>query len=155
MKASRGPIRPAYAAKDYCCGLLVSLWSVRHSLAGPLRNHLTTCMDGQRGLRSPPSVRNSRRAERELKRKALWWRLYLPRYRQSPGMWVKRKRKEEEKWSETRLEHRTGIEPASPAWKAGILAVVRPMHNGGNKRTRTADPLLVRQMLSQLSYAPK
>ncbi len=28
-------------------------------------------------------------------------------------------------------------------------------HIGGNKRTRTADPLLVRQMLSQLSYAPK
>ena len=28
-------------------------------------------------------------------------------------------------------------------------------HIGGNKRTRTADPLLVRQMFSQLSYAPK
>ena len=27
--------------------------------------------------------------------------------------------------------------------------------NGGNNRARTYDPLLVRQMLSQLSYAPK
>ena len=26
---------------------------------------------------------------------------------------------------------------------------------GGNNRARTYDPLLVRQMLSQLSYAPK
>ena len=26
--------------------------------------------------------------------------------------------------------------------------------NGGNNRARTCDPLLVRQMLSQLSYAP-
>ena len=26
--------------------------------------------------------------------------------------------------------------------------------NGGNNRARTYDPLLVRQMLSQLSYAP-
>ena len=26
---------------------------------------------------------------------------------------------------------------------------------GGNNRARTCDPLLVRQMLSQLSYAPK
>jgi hypothetical protein len=28
------------------------------------------------------------------------------------------------------------------------------MKNGGNNRVRTCDPLLVRQMLSQLSYAP-
>ena len=27
--------------------------------------------------------------------------------------------------------------------------------NGGNNRARTCDPLLVRQMLSQLSYAPQ
>ena len=27
-------------------------------------------------------------------------------------------------------------------------------HNGGNNRARTCDPLLVRQVLSQLSYAP-
>ena len=29
-----------------------------------------------------------------------------------------------------------------------------PHHFGGNNRARTYDPLLVRQMLSQLSYAP-
>ena len=28
------------------------------------------------------------------------------------------------------------------------------IYNGGNNRARTCDPLLVRQMLSQLSYAP-
>ena len=28
------------------------------------------------------------------------------------------------------VEHRTGIEPASSAWKADILAVVRPVHIG-------------------------
>ena len=29
-----------------------------------------------------------------------------------------------------------------------------PFYFGGNNRARTCDPLLVRQMLSQLSYAP-
>ena len=33
------------------------------------------------------------------------------------------------------------------------MEVYRPPH-GGNNRARTYDPLLVRQMLSQLSYAP-
>ncbi len=28
------------------------------------------------------------------------------------------------------------------------------LHNGGRNRDRTCDPLLVRQMLSQLSYSP-
>ena len=36
----------------------------------------------------------------------------------------------------------------------GRGAVRRPVLFGGNKRARTSDPLLVRQMLSQLSYAP-
>ena len=31
----------------------------------------------------------------------------------------------------------------------------RPENYGGRYRARTYDPLLVRQMLSQLSYAPK
>ena len=38
----------------------------------------------------------------------------------------------------------------SPTFSAGFVLFVY----GGNKRARTSDPLLVRQMLSQLSYAP-
>ena len=33
--------------------------------------------------------------------------------------------------------------------------LLRCVFVGGNNRARTCDPLLVRQMLSQLSYAPK
>ena len=45
--------------------------------------------------------------------------------------------------------------PRPPAWQAGTLTnwATKP-HCGGNNRDRTCDPLLVRQMLSQLSYAP-
>ena len=37
---------------------------------------------------------------------------------------------------------------------AELLLRTIPHHFGGNNRARTYDPLLVRQMLSQLSYAP-
>ena len=47
-------------------------------------------------------------------------------------------------------------------WLAGLIRSVRfiqpPLYsdcNGGGKRDRTADPLLARQVLSQLSYTPK
>ena len=45
--------------------------------------------------------------------------------------------------------------PRPLAWQASVLTswTTRPK-NGGNNRARTYDPLLVRQMLSQLSYAP-
>ncbi len=39
--------------------------------------------------------------------------------------------------------------------KQKILSDDRIFCFGGNNRARTYDPLLVRQMLSQLSYAPK
>ena len=32
--------------------------------------------------------------------------------------------------------------------------MTRPTNGGGGKGTRTPDPLLAKQMLSQLSYAP-
>ena len=48
--------------------------------------------------------------------------------------------------------------PRPPAWQAGILTswTTRPHKNlnGGTNRARTCDPLLVRQVLSQLSYGP-
>ena len=48
--------------------------------------------------------------------------------------------------------------PRPPAWQAGILTswTTRPhiYVNGGTNRARTCDPLLVRQVLSQLSYSP-
>ena len=41
------------------------------------------------------------------------------------------------------------------AWQASVLTSwTTGPKSGGNNRTRTYDPLLVRQMLSQLSYAP-
>ena len=44
-----------------------------------------------------------------------------------------------------------GVSPAHiPAPQCYLPAVIK---NGGNNRARTYDPLLVRQMLSQLSYA--
>ena len=40
------------------------------------------------------------------------------------------------------------------AWQASVLTNWTTGPYGGNNRARTYDPLLVRQMLSQLSYAP-
>ena len=49
-----------------------------------------------------------------------------------------------------------GLEPSTSSvtgWRANRLHH-RAMFYGGNNRARTCDLLLVRQMLSQLSYAP-
>ncbi len=60
-----------------------------------------------------------------------------------------------------------GLEPTTSAvtgrrsnhlnYQAGLCAELKisSAQFGGNNRARTYDPLLVRQMLSQLSYAPK
>ena len=48
-----------------------------------------------------------------------------------------------------------GIEPTT-CWLQVSCSTVEPHQhiNGGSNRARTCDPLLVRQMLSQLSYTP-
>ena len=49
----------------------------------------------------------------------------------------------------------TGSNRRPLAWQASVLTCRTPGPPfGGNNRARTCDPLLVRQMLSQLSYAP-
>ena len=51
---------------------------------------------------------------------------------------------------------RRGLEPLTSSvtgWHSNQLNYRAKF--GGNNRARTCDPLLVRQMLSQLSYAPK
>ena len=47
-----------------------------------------------------------------------------------------------------------GSNPRPLAWQASVLTNWTTRPHGGNNRARTCDPLLVRQMLSQLSYAP-
>ena len=58
---------------------------------------------------------------------------------------------------------RMGLEPTTSSvtgWRSNqlsyraIFTIVAASLHGGNNRARTYDPLLVRQMLSQLSYAP-
>ena len=47
-----------------------------------------------------------------------------------------------------------GSNPRPLAWQASVLTNWTTGPFGGNNRARTCDPLLVRQVLSQLSYAP-
>ena len=58
----------------------------------------------------------------------------------------------------------TGLEPVTPAlsrrcsnqlsYRPDTIRGLGPPKNGGGMRIRTADPLLAKQMLYQLSYAP-
>ena len=53
---------------------------------------------------------------------------------------------------------RKGLEPSTSSvtgWHSNRLNYRATYEIGGNNRARTCDPLLVRQMLSQLSYAPE
>ena len=50
-----------------------------------------------------------------------------------------------------------GLEPSTSSvtgWHSNQLNYPAIMSYGGRNRARTYDPLLVRQVLSQLSYAP-
>jgi hypothetical protein len=48
----------------------------------------------------------------------------------------------------------TDLNPRPADYKSAALPAELHQHHGGSNRARTYDPLLVRQMLSQLSYAP-
>ncbi len=54
---------------------------------------------------------------------------------------------------------RNGLEPSTSSvtgWRSNQLNYRATLKkDGGNNRARTCDPLLVRQVLSQLSYAPE
>ena len=50
---------------------------------------------------------------------------------------------------------RRGLEPLTSSVTGWHSNQLNYRANGGNNRARTCDPLLVRQVLSQLSYAPK
>ena len=50
---------------------------------------------------------------------------------------------------------RTVVRPAVARAVAGTPAFPEENKNGGGKRIRTADPLLAKQMLYQLSYTPE
>ena len=55
------------------------------------------------------------------------------------------------------LATRTGLEPVTSSvtgWHSNQLNYRAANVRGGRSRARTYDPLLVRQMLSQLSYTP-
>ena len=53
---------------------------------------------------------------------------------------------------------RKGLEPSTSSvtgWHSNHLNYRTANFNGGTNRARTCDPLLVRQVLSQLSYDPE
>jgi hypothetical protein len=60
-------------------------------------------------------------------------------------------------YASTSLATRKGLEPSTSSvtgWHSNRLNYRAVKLNGGRNRARTYDPLLVRQVLSQLSYAP-
>ena len=56
---------------------------------------------------------------------------------------------------EANMVDTAGIEPVTPACRAGVFPIKLSAHNGGTEGDRTLDILLAKQALSQLSYSPK